>query len=284
MSQEASTEFKAVIPAAGLGTRFLPLTRAVPKELLPAGRKALIHHVVEEAVRSGLREICVVIREGKEAVRDYFTAPRRSTDARGPGAAALAELEDLLAGCELVFVRQARPQGLGDALAAAREFVGRSPFVMMVPDQLFVSDVPAARQLTQRWRPGAAVWTSLVRLPKSEVEFFGGARGFEVGVADERGVLEVGRVLTDEETRELYRDKGFELRGFGRTVYPPEIFEYLGADYANPQTGEVDLLKTFEQFPGRLAHRGVVLAGEPLDLGTFERYERYLPRLWGAGA
>lgn len=284
MTQEPHTEFKAVIPAAGLGTRFWPLTRAVPKELLPAGRKALIHHVVEEAVGSGVREVCVVIREGKEAVRDYFTAPPRASDARGPGAAALAELEELVARCELVFVRQESPRGLGDALVAAREFVGRAPFVMMVPDQLVVSEVPAARQLLGRWRPGAAVWTSLVRLPKSEVEFFGGARGFELGEADAGGVVEVGRVLSDEETRAAYRGREFELRGFGRTVYPPEIFEYLGADYANPQTGEVDLLKTFEQFPATLGHRGVVLSGEPLDLGTFERYERYLPRLRGSAA
>lgn len=276
------TVFKAVIPAAGRGTRFLPVTKAVPKELLPAGRKPLIQHVVEEAVRSGIREVCVVVREGKESVRDYFTAPHAASDASGPGARALSELEDLLARCSLTFVRQESPKGLGDALLAAREFVAGEPFVMMVPDQLFLSEVPAAAQLTARWRPGAAVWTSLARVPKAEVEFFGGARAFELGGADAEGVFEVGRILSDEETSAAYGAEDFELRGFGRTVYPPEIFEYLGADYVNPRTGEVDLLKTFEGFAGRLAHRGVVLEGEPLDLGTFRRYERYLPRLWGA--
>lgn len=275
---------KAVIPAAGLGSRMLPLTKGVPKEMLPAGRKPMIQHVVEEAVASGVREICVVIREGKEVIRDYFMRPQPRELKRGPE---IEELEALAARCELTFVHQREQRGLGDALLAARDFVGRdSSFVMMVPDQLVLADVPATLQLIRHVGPDDApvIWTSLVRLPKEEVPFFGGARGVELEETGEPGEFSLGRILSDEETSAAYAGRPYEIRGFGRTVYPPEIFEYLGESYTNPRTGEVDLLKTFEGAVARgVGHRGVLLEGEPLDLGTFDRYERYLPRLWGTG-
>lgn len=274
-----ASELKAVIPAAGLGSRMLPVTKGVPKELLPAGGKPAIQHVVEEAVASGIRQICVVLREGKEGVRDYFVRPQPAEHKRGP---AVEELEALVARCELTFVRQGEPRGLGDALLQAREFVGRDSFVMMIPDQLARATPPATRQLARHRRPGdPAVWSSLVRLPQAERDFFPGARGFETGPAGAGGVLELGRLLGEEETRAAYAGADHELRGFGRTIYPPEVFDHLGRDYENPETGEVDLARTFEALTGRVAHRGVVLDGEFFDLGTFAGYYRYAPLLWG---
>lgn len=271
----ADVEIKAVIPAAGLGTRLLPWTRAVPKEMLPVGRKPLVQHVVEEAVAAGLRRICIVLSEGKESIREHFLRPATGEAARRD--AHVAALAELTQSCELRFVFQPRPAGLGDALRQAREFVGRDPFVMLVPDQLMLAPVPATAQLVESWRPGAAVWTSLVRVPRAELPLFAGARGFEFAPGD--GALTMGRILTEEETRALYREQPYEVRGFGRTIYPPDIFDYLGPEFTNPRTGEVDLLLTFERMTERLGHRGVMLEGEPLDLGTFAGYYHYLPRL-----
>jgi UTP--glucose-1-phosphate uridylyltransferase len=275
---------KAVIPAAGLGSRMLPITKSIPKEMLPAGRKPMIQHAVEEAAASGIRQVCIVIREGKEIIRDYFCARQpgeRKRDAR------IDELERLTAECELSFVYQERPLGLGDALLQAGEFVAGDAFVLMMPDQFMRSRVPATLQLIRRWNGSSSqphVLSSLMRLAKGDLPFFAGARGVEI--ESEMGPDEflLGRLQTEEETRTTYRDHAHEVRGFGRTIYPPEIFDYLGEDYVNPATGEVDLWKTFEASAGRIAHRGIVVEGAPADMGTFEGYYHYLPRFWEAEA
>jgi UTP--glucose-1-phosphate uridylyltransferase len=238
--------------------------------------------VVEEASAAGISQVCVVVREGKEVIRDYFLT-RPFAAAGGKRNRALEELEELTARCELTFVFQKRPLGIGDALREAREFVGDEPFVMMVPDQLMRAGVPATLQLTRSWEPGAAaIWTSLVRVPKRDVPFFGSSRGFELsGPVDEAGAaFDVGRILTEEETRALYAGSPYEVRGFGRTIFPPEIFDYLGEEFASRETGEVDLQETFAAATRTLAHRGVLLEGRPLDLGTFGGYYRALPLAW----
>lgn len=270
---------KAVIPAAGLGSRMLPITRSIPKEMLPVGRKPMLQHLVEEAVASGINQICIVIREGKEVIRDYFSL---KAIAGYEFDESVAELRALVARCEFTFVFQPRPLGLGNALLEARDFTGNDSFVMMIPDQLLFGETPAAGQLLKHWRAGTAIWSSLLRLPKEERSFFAGARGVEYQAINAREVA-ISRLLTEEETLRVHRDLNYEVRGFGRTIFPPEIFDYLGPEFVNPRTGEVDLLKTFEKCRGELKNFGVWLQGEPFDLGTFSSYYRYLPKLWEIG-
>lgn len=268
---------KAVIPAAGLGTRMLPLTKAVPKEMLPAGRKPMIQYVVEEAVASGIKQICIVIRQGKEIIRDFFMQKYPYSGKSGKG---IRELESLLSRCELTFVYQKHQYGLGDALLQTTEFVGQEPFVMMVPDQLLHSTEPATLQLLRRWRPGESIWSSMLRISKAEAPFFIGSRGFEYSHTRDPDQYVITALYEEEEIQLRYADLEYEVRGFGRTVYPPEIFNYLGKEFLNPLTGEVDLLKTFQACVKDVAHYGVLLEGESFDLGTWEGYYRYLPRLW----
>jgi UTP-glucose-1-phosphate uridylyltransferase len=148
---------------------------------------------------------------------------------------------------------------------------------MMIPDQLLRSKIPATLQVLKRWRPGPFIWSSLLRLPKDEVPFFVGARGVEYQETA-TGEVEISRLRTEEETRRAHAGLDYEARGFGRTIYPPEIFDYLGPEFVNPATGEVDLLRTFERCTERLRVFGVWLAGEPFDFGTVPGYRRYLPR------
>jgi UTP--glucose-1-phosphate uridylyltransferase len=274
-NKDAPSVQKAVIPAAGLGSRMLPISRSVPKEMLPVGCKPMIQHVVEEALASGLRQVCIVIREGKEIIRDYFQL--KVTTACKDNQ--VAELDALISNCELTFVFQENQLGLGDALLRARDFVGRDPFVMMIPDQLMFGATPAASQLLRRYHHGAAIWSSLLRLPKEERPFFVGAGGVEY-VETAAGEVSISRLRTEEETLCAHEGLTYEVRGFGRTIYPPEIFDYLGPEFANPQTGEVDLLMTFEKCIGELKIFGTWLEGEPFDLGTFKSYYHYLPKLW----
>lgn len=260
---------KAVIPAAGLGTRLLSLTNGAAKELLPVAGKPLIGHIVQEALASGLDQICVVIREGKESICEYLCSTMAPVNREGEPAFEKGPLVG-----EFTFVYQDRPLGLGNALWQARDFVGGDSFVMMVPDQLMAAKIPAAMQLVSRWKPGSLIVSGLLRLAKSDVPFFAGARG--VDFVERRGQILIQRLHTDEETREEYRDQPFELRGFGRTVYPPKIFDYLGPEFTNPQTGEVDLWKTFQACSGVIEHRGVVLEGRPMDFGTVAGYNHYV--------
>ena len=266
---------KAVIPAAGLGSRMLPITKSIPKEMLPAGRKPMIQHIVEEAVASGLKQICIVIRKGKEIIKDYFCLRYPHKEDRS-----LEELERLVASCEITFAYQEQPRGLGDALLQARDFVGSHSFVMMIPDQLMRANPPATSQLLRCEKSGSAICSGLLKIPKEETSFFAGARGFRCEQIAGSNECVMGRIQTEEETKSLSLDLDYEVRGFGRTIYQPAIFDYLGEDFVNPQTGEVDLLKTFEQCAAEVEHRGVLLEGEPFDLGTFPGYYHYLPRLW----
>jgi len=121
--------------------------------------------------------------------------------------------------------------------------------------------------------------SSLLRLPKAERPFFVGARGVEYDTRDS-GDVAIRRLRTEDETRRVHEALAYEVREFGRTIYPPEIFAYLGPEFVNPRTGEVDLLKTFEKCTEELQVFGVWLAGEPFDLGTLQGYYRYLPKIW----
>lgn len=233
----------AVIPAAGHGRRMQPVRGRVPKELLPVAGRPLLDHVVDEALASGIRRICVVIRDGKEEIRRHLERESR---------------------CELTFVKQRKPNGLGDSLLCASPVVGDAPFAMLIPDQLFLGPRPPITQLAEHWRPGPTVLSSLLEYPLP------GARSFDCAAVAGRLHAITGFATAPGPGR---------YRGFGRTIFPPQIFPYLTSDYADPATGEVDLLRTFQATFGVLRHYGVLLEGEAFDLGTPESYAAALPRL-----
>ncbi len=268
---------KAVIPAAGLGTRMWPITKAVPKEMLPVGAKPMIQQVAEEAVASGVEELCVVIRPEKESIRSYFEHPDPP-----PGGAeqAFEDLRALRRRCSLVFVQQERPNGIGGALLAAREVLAGGSFGMLIPDQLFHGAVPALAQLAEQAPNGGAVVSSMIDVAAGDAGFFPGARGFacEPCGPDARRFKLTG-IDTELETAAAEPGPARRGLGFGRTLFPPEIFDFLGPDYTNPVSGEMDLLLTFRRSFGRLTHYGVRLEGEAYDLGTFEGYYHFMPRL-----
>ncbi len=245
---------KAIIPAAGLGKRLRPLTESTPKELLLAAGKPLIHHAVQELLDAGIQEICVVIREGKEAIADYFKGEET----------------------RLQFVYQEKLLGLGDAMLTARDFAGESPFLMLIPDQLLISETPATKQLREAYDfSEPTVLSSMVKIPASETGYFPGARGFEYKKNRHGELLEIDSILSEDEADDISGESEFRTRGFGRTIFPPQIFEYLTEEYINPATGEVDLLKTFQAFRGRLAHYGLLIEGRPCDFGTLKGYKYY---------
>jgi UTP--glucose-1-phosphate uridylyltransferase len=238
---------------------------AVAKELLPAGEVPMIERAVREAVDAGIREVCVVLRQGKEAIAKHLAA-------RGP-----------IAGCRLAYRWQPRPLGMGHALYCARDFAADTPFLLIIPDQFLLGPVSASRRLVERYRfEGPTILSGLVRMPEREVRFFPGARGLAVAAHDWPALLRGKPVPVSGLSRRMAGNmdrRHPQVAGFGRTIYPPEVFPYLTARYRNPATGEVDLWETFRAFPDTIAHRAVLLPGLPVDLGTLDGYRRYLPRL-----
>src|SRR3972149_1034579 len=142
-------ELKAVIPAAGLGLRFLPLTKEQPKEMLPIVDRPAIHWVVEEAVRSGIEDILIVTGREKRAIEDYFDSSYKlahfyRSPNNGDG---LEALDEIRARVDIHYIRQGEPKGLGDAILQAEKHVGDEPFVVMLGDTINVAATPVARQL-----------------------------------------------------------------------------------------------------------------------------------------
>src|SRR5512140_2210852 len=149
----------AVILAAGLGTRMLPATKAVPKEMLPVVDRPLIQYAVDECLAAGISEIVFVIAEGKEAIRDYYTAGGRTeTMLRAAGNELAADaLADLASAARFEWVLQDRPLGIAHAVSCARSLVEGEPFALLFPDDLLIASEPVVAQLARAYgrQPGS---------------------------------------------------------------------------------------------------------------------------------
>src|SRR5262249_30828644 len=162
---------KAVIPAAGLGTRMLPLTKGAPKEMLPVAERPMIHHVVQEAADAGMVEICIVIRNGKEAIRRYFDDDDPEVDQPDRAVVMLRNR------CKIAFAG-----GVGDAILCAKDFVGDDRFALLIPDQLFRGPAAAITQLASKKVPSNAAVSSLICIPACELEYFPKAEPLSVNL------------------------------------------------------------------------------------------------------
>ncbi len=212
---------KAVILAAGYGTRFLPATKAIPKEMLPLVDRPAIQHVVEEAVRAGLRQIILVTAAAKRAVEDHFDREfelERWLEQKGSGQQA-EEMRRLAEMAEIVCVRQKERLGIGHAVRIARSLVGDEPFALFFPDDIIESEVPAIQQLMDVfYRHGGSV-LAVQRLPREELSHYG---IIEPKQLEER-VYQVLRIVEKPPASEAPSD----LAAVGRYVLTPAIFAAL---------------------------------------------------------
>ncbi|MEJ2364298.1 MAG: sugar phosphate nucleotidyltransferase [Deltaproteobacteria bacterium] len=258
---------KAVIPAAGFGTRLRPFTLAAPKEILPAGRKPMIHWAVEEAFSSGITEVGIVIRRGKEVIQEYFSALANSPYPLQEA------LNKYLTSGHLHFIYQDQPLGLGHALYESRAFLKDFAFVMIIPDQFLLSKVPATKQLLEASAASRqSVWSTVVTVPQGEKTLFPGARAFLLRNLQNR----IGEVIGIQE--EPPKCKEDQPVGFGRTYFPAGVLEFFSTAYLNPATSEVDLLFTFQALLNAYKNYAFWLEGRAMDLGTWEGYEYFFPK------
>ncbi len=212
---------KAVIPAAGLGTRFLPATKAQPKEMLPLVDKPAIQFIVEEAAASGLESALIVTGRGKRAIEDHFDhTPELERFLREKGQEKLAEeLQRISELLSLHYVRQKEPTGLGHAVLCARDFVGAEFFAVMLGDDVIEADPPALRQLLEvHERRGGSV-LAVMEVPREEVGRYGIIEGEEV----EKGLWRVRDLVEKPRPEEAPSN----LAVIGRYVLSPTIFGIL---------------------------------------------------------
>ncbi len=212
---------KAIFPAAGLGTRFLPATKASPKEMLPLVDKPLIQYVVEEAVASGIESVIIVTGRGKASIEDHFDVSfelEKLLEERGK----LEELKAMRAISEMArvsYVRQQEALGLGHAVLQARDLVGDEPFAVMLSDDIIDSETPALRQLLDVHEKYGAPVVAVFQVEGEAISRFGVIDGEEV----DAGVYKI----KDMVEKPAFNDAPSNLAIIGRYVLTPDIFDEI---------------------------------------------------------
>jgi UTP--glucose-1-phosphate uridylyltransferase len=251
---------KAVFPVAGLGTRFLPATKAQPKEMLPLVDKPTIQYVVEEAVASGLDEITLVTGRNKRAIEDHFDAAfelEYYLQDRGK-AEELAQIKTISELASVIYVRQKEPLGLGHAILCARPLVGEEAFGVFLGDDIIVSQVPCMRQLLDVYEARGGPVLAVMRVPRDEIGRYGVIAPRPLG----GGVYEVADLVEKPDPTQAPSD----LAIIGRYVLTPDMFPIL-AETAPDARGEVQLTNGLRALRGRRPIYALEFEGKRYDTG-----------------
>ena len=232
-----ATVRKAVFPVAGLGTRFLPATKAQPKEMLPLVDKPIIQYGVEEAVAAGADNIILVTGRGKNAIEDHFDVSvelESFLEARDKRVQ-LEEVRKISNMINFAYVRQGEPLGLGHAVLVARELVGNEPFAVILGDDVIDANPPAIKQLIDVFQDLDGPVLAVERVPRDEISSYG-VIAIEPNARLRDGIFQV-RDLVEKPPRE---EAPSDLAIIGRYVLTPDIFPCLGATKSD-RTGEIQL-------------------------------------------
>jgi UTP--glucose-1-phosphate uridylyltransferase len=254
---------KAVIPAAGLGTRFLPATKATPKEMIPLVDKPGIQWAVEEAVKAGITDVLVVTGRSKKTIEDHFD---RSPDLeasleRSGKADALAAVRAVADLATVHYVRQAEPLGLGHAVGMARSFVGDEPFAVLLPDDLMAADSTLlADMVDANERTGGSV-IALKRFPPDQISSYGVVA--TEGEPDDYGVVTVTAMVEKPPAQDAPSD----LAIMGRYVLSPAVFDAI-TNLKPGAIGELQLTDAMAALIGREPFSGIVFETGRYDTGN----------------
>ncbi|AYA77615.1 UTP--glucose-1-phosphate uridylyltransferase [Bacillus sp. Y1] len=213
---------KAIIPAAGLGTRFLPATKAMPKEMLPIVDKPTIQYIIEEAVASGIEDIIIVTGKGKRAIEDHFDNSfelEQNLIEKGKFEL-LSEVQKSSQMADIHYIRQKEPKGLGHAIWCARKFIGNEPFAVLLGDDIVQAEKPCLKQLIDQYERYQASVLGVQKVPMEEVSRYGIVNGNEIG---ER-FFSVNNLVEKPKMEEAPSN----LAIMGRYILNPRIFDILG--------------------------------------------------------
>ncbi|PAD35266.1 UTP--glucose-1-phosphate uridylyltransferase GalU [Terribacillus saccharophilus] len=254
---------KAIIPAAGLGTRFLPATKAQPKEMLPIVDKPTIQYIVEEAVKSGIEDIIIVSGRGKRAIEDHFDKSYELEDQliKKDKMKMLEEIQDISNLADIHYIRQKEAKGLGHAIATAKKFIGNEPFAVLLGDDIVKTDgTPALKQLTDAFEKYRGSVVGVQQVPDSEVSKYGVVA--PQGSTSEPNLLQVSDLVE----KPKLEDAPSNYAIMGRYVLTPEIFDIL--ETLPPGAGgEIQLTDAIKELNKKQAVYACEFTGDRYDVG-----------------
>ncbi|MCI5840216.1 MAG: UTP--glucose-1-phosphate uridylyltransferase GalU [Peptoniphilaceae bacterium] len=257
---------KAVIPVAGLGTRFLPFTKAVAKEMLPILNVPVIQYIVEELAESGIEEILMITNRGKNEIEDHFDENFELfyNLKRDKKYELLEEMRKISNLCKITFIRQKQTKGLGHAVLQAENFVKKEPFALLYGDELVYSkNKPAMKQVIEKFEEVGKSIIGCKKVEKIDISKYGCVEGKEVGKS-------LYRIISLEEKPNVENAKS-DIAIMGRHVLMPEIFSYL-KDIRPGVNGEIQLTDAMNDFSRDDDMYAYIFEGKRYDTGNLYGY------------
>lgn len=257
---------KAVIPAAGLGTRLLPNTKSIPKEMLPLVDKPVIQYIVEEAVSAGVEEILIITNRGKNPIEDYFDyAPdleeRLRFDGKNKDADTVRAVADM---ADIFFLRQKETKGLGHAIWRARSFVGNEPFAILLGDDIMLGKKPVLKQLVEAAEANSCSAIAIREFPDDAISKYS-------SVKVDHKISDRVYSITDMNEKPAPDEKFSNFAIMGRYVLTPGIFDIL--EHTAPgRNNEIQLTDGMKTLCGMESFVGVDFEGRRYDTGNLKGY------------
>jgi UTP--glucose-1-phosphate uridylyltransferase len=252
---------KAVLPVAGLGTRFLPATKAMAKEMLPVVDRPLIQYAVDEAIAAGIEQFCMVTGRGKTALVEHFDIAfelEAVLRERGKERELRLLRQNHLPPGAIVTVRQQEPLGLGHAIWCARAFIGDDPFAILLPDDLVLADTPCTKQLADAYAETGGCVVAVTEVPHDQTNRYG-----ILDIGEDDGTLVEVRGLVEKPKPEVAPSN---LSIIGRYVLMPQVLTYL-AQMERGAGNEVQLTDAMAKLIGKVPFHGLRYEGRRFDCG-----------------
>ncbi|ELK47073.1 UTP--glucose-1-phosphate uridylyltransferase GalU [Halobacillus sp. BAB-2008] len=250
---------KAIIPAAGLGTRFLPATKAMPKEMLPIVDKPTIQYIVEEAIESGIEDIIIVTGKGKRAIEDHFDhAFELEENLFKKGKIDLLQEVKQSAKVDIHYIRQKEPKGLGHAVWCARKFIGNEPFAVLLGDDIVRADKPCLKQLMEQYEETGASVIGVKEVPREET--------FRYGIIDPEEQQDRRYGVKRFVEKPNVEDAPSNLAIIGRYIFTPDIMGLLSTQESGAG-GEIQLTDAIERLNAEQPVYGYRFTGDRYDVG-----------------
>jgi UTP--glucose-1-phosphate uridylyltransferase len=252
---------KAIIPAAGLGTRFLPVTKAQPKEMLPIVDKPTIQYIIEEAIASGIESILIITGRGKRAIEDHFDRSFELEEElkKKNQEELLQQVREIANLVDIHYIRQKEPRGLGHAIHCAKAFTGNEPFAVLLGDDIVDSEVPCMRQMIDIYNEYKTTILGVQPVDPEDVSKYGIVAGNKV---DDR-IYKVKDLIEKPEKQ----DAPSNIAILGRYIISPTIFQYL--ENAKPgKNGEIQLTDSLRELVRHEAMYAYEFIGRRYDVGN----------------
>ncbi len=253
---------KAVIPAAGLGTRLLPITKSQPKEMMPILNKPAIQYVVEEASHGGFDQILIITNRNKKVMEDHFDRNlelRELLKSKGKEEA-LRELEKIEGLADLFYLRQKHQRGLGDAVLCSETYVGNEAFAVLLGDDIIISEIPAIKQLWEAHLKVKAPVIALEEVPEDHVERYGIV---ELGEEVSPGLFKLTKIVEKPKKEEAPS----RMAVMGRYILDHDIFTWLRGSQTG-HGGELQLTDSLANYIDTKGLYGMVVQGLRVDIGS----------------